>query len=114
MPLEDRLYYPADTDWKQVPEWASFCLSLGAYVSSFPKLQTRIVVGLALPTRAYAASLVATGVVYGSTSASGKRINAEEQFRQLCGLGREEPVKLLCGKRKLQGVLVGSREMHGQ
>lgn len=100
--------------WNSVPEWGVFLLSLGAFAASYPKTNTRLVVGAALPTRAYAAAFVGTGVVCERTVSSGPRLAADIHFRQLCALKDRTPVTLMCGKKKSKGVLVGCRELHRQ
>ena len=108
------LVYSGEYGWESVPEWGLFLLSLGAFTASYPKTNTRLIVGAALPTRAFAAAFAGAGVVCGRTVSSGPRLTAESHFRQLCELKDRTPVTLMCGKKKSKGVLVGCRELHGQ
>lgn len=60
-----RLHYLGETDWVRLPEWARFLILLGSALTTDANRGSRLVVSLAVPTRAYAASLCATGVVLG-------------------------------------------------
>lgn len=58
-------------------------LDLGYALATEDTNENRIVVGLALPTRAYAASLIATGIVAGKLSQPIKGDKAIERFQEL-------------------------------
>ena len=58
-----RLCYLADNRPRLLPEWAYFFLRLGHQLANLPNDDSRIVVGLAIPTRAIACGLAAAGVV---------------------------------------------------
>jgi len=57
------IHYRVDPGIEGLPEWASYFLFLGFFLSSQPKTDSRSIIGVALPTRAYAAALAATGIV---------------------------------------------------
>ena len=59
-----RLYYPlSDNKSELLPEWAYFFMRLGYQLGTISNDNCRVVTGLAVPTRVFACSLVATGVV---------------------------------------------------
>jgi hypothetical protein len=60
-----RLYYLVENKPTLLPEWAYFFMQLGHKLANMPNDNYRMVVGLAIPTRVFACSLVATGIVLG-------------------------------------------------
>lgn len=62
--LAERLRYKGDDrQWHPLPGWAGLLLRLGADVAAREPGSPRLVLAISLPTRAFAASLVATGAV---------------------------------------------------
>jgi len=57
-----RLYYEHSSGWLPLPYWGQFFLEVGARLARYPIRPCRCVLGLAVPTKAYAAALTATGV----------------------------------------------------
>jgi len=107
------LHYANEAEWKCLPDWACFFLSLGAFVAAQPKSETRAIVGVAIPTRAYAAALAAVGVVYHQTRTRNDS-SAESHFHRLCELQRGTGVTYLQGTRSLDGVLLGCTDQFGE
>lgn len=101
------IHYKVDSSIEGLPEWASYYLFLGFFLSSQPKTDSRSVIGVALPTRAYAAALAATGVVYNRAVLSRHRVDIGAHFRSLCELPGGTPVTYLHGKRTHAGLLLG-------
>ncbi len=112
MSLTD-LSYKKEAGWEQLPDWARFFLSLGAFVAAQPKSGTRFVAAAALPTRAYAAALAAAGVVYHQTRTKDES-GADSHFQRLCELPHGTGVTYLYGKRSLDGVLLGCTDQFGE
>lgn len=108
------IHHAVDGEWESLPEWASYFLFLGFFIASQPKIETRAIIGVALPTRAYAAALAATGVVYNRTVIAKNRVEDESHFQSLCELPNETPVTYLHGQRNLKGVLLGCKTESGQ
>ena len=82
-----QLSYSHDGRWVPLPEWAQYLFTLGTIVSTTQgAAATKTVLAVALPTRAYAALLLATGVVLGrSIDPAGQGLGAEH-FEMLCDL----------------------------
>src|SRR4051794_34482682 len=97
--LLNNLYYAGEEGWEQLPDWARFFLSLGAFVAAQPKSETRWIVGVAVPTRAFAAALAAVGAIYQRTVLSKNSESCEEHFRHLCALPSGTPVTYLRERR---------------
>ena len=62
------LYYMNKETWIPLPSWGQFFLDLGYALAIHDDPRNRVIAGLALPTRAYAASLTATGIIAGRLS----------------------------------------------
>ncbi len=84
--LSNHLYYQSKGNWTQLPEWGQFLLDLGYALAFEEDRKHRIVVGLALPTRAYAAPLIATGIITGKLSLLIESNEANQRFQDLCAL----------------------------
>lgn len=108
------IHYGTDRGIEGLPEWASYLLFLGFFLSSQTKTDARSVIGVALPTRAYAAALAATGVVYNRTVLLKNRVDIETHFRSLCELPGGTPVTYVHGKRTQPGLLLGSTDQFGE
>lgn len=98
---------------RKAPAWARALIALGAAAAAARADNQRLVAALALPTRAYAATLVALGAV---TAHAPRSFNParptdeqlEEHFRLLCGLRPGTTVTV--GKAKLVGTFEGVDE----
>lgn len=108
------IHYKVDPGIEGLPEWASYFLFLGFFLSSQPKTDSRSIIGVALPTRAYAAALAATGVVYNRAVLSKHRVDVDTHFRSLCELPNGTPVTYLHGKRAQAGLLLGCTDQFGE
>lgn len=80
------LYYMNNGKWEILPLWGQLFFDLGYSVGSLNSSENRVVAGLALPTRAYAASLTAMGVVAGKLSLPASDSDALIRFQQLTSL----------------------------
>lgn len=113
------LFISKDNSWESLPAWAGFWINLGKFLANLPLQNERVIVGVALPTRCYAATMTAVGSILGNLN---KKVysNAEEHFNLLCKLPYKTPVKILAknskGKDRLyDGYLLGCQEMkHGE
>lgn len=82
------LYYRKKGQWAPLPQWSQFFLELGYEISTQMDPEDRIIAGLALPTRAYAASLTTTGVIAGRLSYPDHGNEALKRFERLFTLAR--------------------------
>lgn len=103
--------------WKEVPLWANALITLGASFTKFDTPHRRLVTGLALPTRAYAATFTALGFALERAKLPVDLPAPDEHFRTLCALPLGSAVKyrdfqdnkvrdaLFEGCKELRGVL---------
>lgn len=88
-----QLYYQQSSSWKVLPQWGQFFIKLGTAIASQPLTKHRLVLGLAIPTRAFAASLTATGVV--TYLAYTKAFSAKDEaahIEKICSLKAGDPL----------------------
>lgn len=98
-----QLYYQSGHELKLLPKWAYFFMSVGQQVAAMPKNGSRLVLALTLPTRAFAATLVATGIVF--TKATSSNDTDREQIQRILSLKRGDFVYVRKNKRKIKGVV---------
>lgn len=109
-----RLHYlTSDNKAELLPEWAYFFMRLGYQLATIPDDNYRIVIGLALPTRVFACSLVATGIVLARAG-----IENSDNATQLQYIRSLEPgtsVYLRTNdNRKLPGIIERFQEINGE
>ena len=98
------LYYECSTNWIPLPRWAHFLIDVGITVATHENIHTRIVIGLALPARSYAASLVAFGVTMGKFASINRDVEAVMRFQRLCDLKCNTPLFLSQKRKTYQGL----------
>jgi hypothetical protein len=74
----------------------------------------RTVVGLALPARAYVASLVAFGITMGKFASSSRDLEATRRFQQLCELKSNTPLFYRRNGQLIKVFFDGREEMNGE
>jgi hypothetical protein len=111
--IED-LYYRFNESWVKVPAWARYFFEVGLAAAAAQVPGTRFVLGLAVPTRSYAAALAACGVVVARASQPAEQSSPVEHFAQVCDLPIDATVSLLNGDKKLKGVFTGCDNYKGE
>lgn len=108
------LFYEGSTGWTLLPGWARFFIDLGIAVVTNENISKRVVVGLALPTRSYAAPLVAFGVTMGKFASSSRDLEAARRFQQLCELKSSTPLFYRRNGKLIKVFFDGLEEMGGE
>lgn len=99
-----RLYFRSNNKYGLLPEWAYFFMRLGHQIANMPHDSNRFVIGLAIPTRAFACGFVATGIVLAKTD-SEYSVDAR-QLEYIRSLKPGTPVYIrLDDNRKYPGVV---------
>src|SRR5438093_173958 len=78
------LYEPEGNGPTALPCWAQACFLFGNAVMRWDDMQSRIIAGLSLPNRAYAALMIAAGLII--ERARGATININSNFQHIAGL----------------------------
>lgn len=112
MRLDDIKSKTAD-GWECLPGWARFFVSLGGYVSGLPIDGERVVVGVAAPTRGFAAAFAAAGAVCGYGVGRAEEERQADHFEELCRLPKFTAVTYLQENRNKLGVLSECTEHKG-
>ncbi|MEQ8974167.1 MAG: hypothetical protein RIE73_27700 [Coleofasciculus sp. C1-SOL-03] len=102
-------------EWTPLPNWGTFFIELGRRVAEWETGSNRLVVALAIPTRAYAAALTAFGVVVTRATLSNSQIeDTNKYFERLCNLSQGTPVTFFNKGRKFKGFYEGLDKSRGQ
>lgn len=102
-----KLFFFEQGRWKELPEWGNFFLWMGSYVANYSEADKRLVVGIALPSRAFAASLLATGIVYTKANLK-KNGEIENYFNSLKSLPIGRRLYYKDGLKKKIGYFSGT------
>jgi len=106
--MKIELFYEEDGKWVPLTEWCYFFIRLGTIVAAAWDIEKRLVAGLILPTRAYAACLAAAGTVIARAPIPVSDLaGAEEHFDKLCRLEIGTPLVYRNGNREFKGIFAG-------
>ncbi|MDQ5822790.1 MAG: hypothetical protein M3441_01085 [Chloroflexota bacterium] len=100
--------------WKPLPSWVEFFTQLGEGVACQPLDEARVVVSLALPTRAFAAAFAALGVVRARCIERSTTPNPREHFSRLLALPKDTPLRVLLNGELVQAIHGGSQVVGGK
>lgn len=108
------LLYKSSASWTPLPTWAHVFVNIGMTMATREDTHKRAVVGLALPARTYAASLVALGITIGKFSSSSRNIDAVARFQQLSELKINTPLFYRRDKELIKVFFDGHDEIEGE
>ena len=96
-----------------LPSWGKFYLQLGAAVAQEDNAQRGLVTALAVPTRSYAAVLVAAGAVISKakTTDTKGQVSPAAHFEMLSSLPDGTAVVLRKGDKAVKGIFVGTKDV---
>lgn len=101
-------------EWISLPAWATFFINIGLWVAQAETGENRLVLGLAIPTRNYAAALAALGIVLARANIPTARIDTKRHFEQLSRLAKGTPVIFRYNGSRLKGIYQGVAEVYGE
>ena len=107
------LHFEDEGSWYCLPEWAEYFISLGRKLAEADRGGGRLVVALALPTRAYAAAFVSLGMVI-SDAANRDEESESDHFQKLLALRPGTAVLYRKKNRPLKGLISGTQELNGK
>ena len=96
--------------WIPLPDWAQFLLEVGSTAARTRGTWSWVV---SLPTRSYAAVLIATGFVIATAREGGSSRGGAAWFRQLAALPKGTSVTIRDGERLTKAVFDGVRTENG-
>ncbi len=106
MSLTD-LHYRNGGGWVAMPSWAVSYISLGSAIAALGDPRYRLVTGLAIPLRAYAAALTAMGLVIERAKTSFDSIEETEYLEYLKTIESGRPVIYSSGEDCYHGEFIG-------
>ena len=114
MDIQNTLYFENSNykNWVKIPSWAEFYVELGKKIAQESLENERLVVGIAVPTRAYAAALISLGIVLERSSNS--KITLQEHFKSLCELPEGTPVTFQEESKIYKGHFLRYEKKHGE
>jgi hypothetical protein len=103
-------------NWKPLPEWSKFFISLGSAIANTQNNNSRLIVALALPSRAYAACFIATSIVVNKALTAPNNLAVKEYFAKICSLpiGTTLIYRNPHDKRKYTAKFDGCDEVFGE
>jgi len=108
-----RIYYLSDNKPELLPEWAYFFMRVGYQLTTISNDSYRVVIGLAVPTRLFACSLAAIGIVFAKAGTENSVDDAQLQY--ILNLEPGTPVHVRKdNNRKLRGVIDKFEEYDGK
>ncbi|HDY99882.1 MAG TPA: hypothetical protein ENH52_00235 [Nitrospirae bacterium] len=105
--LKHKLCYFDEDQWIEVPEWGSFYIDLGFSIPDIQNLKDRSIIGLAVPTRAFCASLIASGIVLSRSKKASGNSGDSDYFEFFKTLNKGTPILYRLGKNGYKGFFEG-------
>lgn len=102
--------FKSSQGWHPLPRWAKTCFDIGFAVGSHIDEYSRLVVGLVVPTRIYAAALIAAGFVTSRVD----EIDVEQHFQTLSSLDEGTPVYWARDGHLIPAIFSGADVVNGK
>jgi len=106
-------YLSSDDKSKVLPEWAYFFMRLGYQLATMPNDSYRVVTCIAIPTRVFACSLVATGIVLAKAGSQNSIDTMQLEYIRGLKSGTSVYIRTDNNKR-LRGIVKKFVEFHGK
>jgi hypothetical protein len=108
------LLYQAGGRWQTLPGWAQFFRSLGQQCATSRTASQRLVAGVAVPTRAFAAGFAALGAVEARVAASLAQTTAGDSFAVISALPAGSDVTVQMAGKKYRAIFLGRECRNGK
>jgi hypothetical protein len=100
-------------EWKPVPVWTKFFISLGAALSVARSPKIRIVAALSVPTPSFAAAFIALGRILGEPISEPSKSALDAHFDKLAALSRQTPLIYFNDQALYNGPFLGTLKHSG-
>jgi hypothetical protein len=97
-----------------LPEWGNFFIEIGRRVAEWGTGKNRLVVALAIPTKAFAAALAAVGVVLAKPNITYQQVDINQHFEQLRSSPKGTQVFFQYGEKLLVASYEGVAYLYGE
>ena len=94
--------------WKPIPHWARFFISLGAALSAAHSPERQIVAALSVPTPSFASAFIALGLILREPISEPAKSAIDDHFGKLAVLPRQTPLVYFNGEALYDGPLLGT------
>ena len=108
------LLYQAGDRWETLPGWGRFFRSLGQLCATSRNVSQRLVVGVVVPTRAFAAGFAALGAVEARLASAPAQTTAGEHFAAISALPVGSDVTVQMAGKKYRATFVGRETRNGR
>lgn len=100
-------------EWRPIPLWARFFISLGAALSATHSPTRRIVAALSVPTPSFGAAFIALGRVLSEPISEPAKSAFDDHFDMLAALPKQTPLIYFNGEALYNGPLLGTVKHSG-
>lgn len=107
MALDPLMYIDQNRKPYNLPGWAAFYTSLGAFLAQTRSEPERFVVAIAAPTRAFGIALLTAGYMSADASEGLSRADMRQHYEQLCTLSIDTPLYFRKNGRTLRCLFRG-------
>lgn len=107
------LMYQSQAGWEAQPEWCDSMIAIGQVLARATNPDERLVVAMALPTRAFSAALLGAAVVIERFEAESTDTDLPQHFNDLCEFPPGTPITHHRGDLIRLGELLGTSEIDG-
>ncbi len=111
-PIE-RFYFDKMGSWTPAPSWVQFFVDLGSALASVEIDRENLVLAVTTPTRAFAANLIALGLI-SARSGIKQQVSADQHFERLCNLKPGTVVQCLEKEKKYRAEFIGIESFMGE
>lgn len=108
------LHYRDGDEWRPIPHWAKFLISLGASVASAEGDTRRIVVAVSVPSPCYAASFIALGRILAEPIVEPDPAAYTSHFEFLAALPARSPLIYFRRAELVHGPFLGTDSNNGE
>ncbi len=110
-----RLRFPSNGEWKPLPDWAKFFLKFGSRLADMGGSDTRLRVGISVPSLSFAPCFLGTGLVISKLDTPPTKDDIRRYFLELCSYPKGTPVTVIHTDQRIKkGYLEGVQEIEGE
>lgn len=108
------LYYIVNDERIPLPEWCLSLLDLGKRLAMIESTASRVVIALAVPTRAFASVLIATGMIIANSTKQLDSLTRNQHLKHISSLKPGTNVVYRDSKREFKGKVASYDKVDGE
>ncbi len=106
-------FFNSGRQWLNCPNWVEFLVDLGRALGSEELSGQQLSLAVAVPTRAFAANLIALGTVSRRSQMPGGRPSIQEHFEKICALKKGTVLQCIEKQKKYRCAFHGIEMLDG-